>query len=85
MAAPALKKEGVDGRVNHPIKSGDGHDGAGGWVIGQAIWYKPPAAAFGEIAPACARDRKDGGRPPAFAGVFRAASVTAQYCVITDW
>jgi hypothetical protein len=34
MAAPALKKEGVEGRVNHPIKSGDGHGGAGGWVIG---------------------------------------------------
>jgi hypothetical protein len=30
MAAPALKKEGVDGRVNHPIKSGDGHDGVDG-------------------------------------------------------
>jgi hypothetical protein len=40
MAAPALEKEGVDGRVNHPIKSGDGHDGAGGWVIGHDGSYE---------------------------------------------
>jgi hypothetical protein len=33
MAAPALKKEGVDGRVKH------GHDGVGGWVIGHDDWY----------------------------------------------
>ncbi len=33
MAAPTLEKKGVDGRVKH------GHDGVGGWVIGNHGWY----------------------------------------------
>jgi hypothetical protein len=33
MAMPALKKQGVDGRVKH------GHDGVGGWVIGHDVRY----------------------------------------------
>jgi hypothetical protein len=34
MAAPTLKRQGVDGRVKH------GHDGVGGWVFGHDGWYK---------------------------------------------
>jgi len=33
MAAPALRKQGVDGRVKH------GHDGVGEWVIGHDGWH----------------------------------------------
>jgi hypothetical protein len=33
MVVPAVKKLGVDGRVKH------GHDGVGGWVIGDDGWY----------------------------------------------
>jgi hypothetical protein len=36
MVAPAIKKQGVDGRVKH------GHDEVGGWVIGYDGWYKQP-------------------------------------------
>jgi hypothetical protein len=37
MAAPALKKQGVDGRVERD------HDGVDGWVIGHGGWYYKPA------------------------------------------
>jgi hypothetical protein len=42
MAALAFKNEGVDGRVDHPIKSGDGHDGVGGCVTGRDGSYERP-------------------------------------------
>jgi hypothetical protein len=38
MVAPAIKKQGVDGR-GRPRRVKHGHDEVGGWVIGYDGWY----------------------------------------------
>jgi hypothetical protein len=52
MAMLALKQQGVDGRVKH------GHDGVGGWVIGQMFGIRGGLRSSGSRAISDQVDRK---------------------------